>query len=778
MRKYKTRRFHGRASPSKQKRATRKQYGGDPELLPLSHFLEDIKTEEEYDAMSKEDQVAYERTQVLPAIKKLLNETAKAIEKDDRAYYAILTMKILFLFKNTISTSRGFCSAVILKIAEFRKEKDYPELQATMDKVEEMIRKLNIKDEFLDAVINQDLEKLKTMLPEVKKRINYESCGAVFMNFFNGSDEMFDILKQSGFTLNFSPTNHQHNQKYITSFRTILDPNKFRERLYSLFPTYASKAQQLKSLFDSAIRLPESEHDINRFKYLVETLAPINYYLYYTFDFLLNFKDYPKASIYLLDLLIEKDITLENVMPKTVQWIFENQPEKLPLYFKRVPQNSCFPYFRSLIDAETPFDQRIIMIYIESIIEKGCHKSKHLLAFAVKKSLMEPLKRLLDTGDFKDMIQEVFEDAPTEEVRNLLLKYGTIQIWEGWTKSDASQFDFLFSDEGAINYSVCPVCLKFVARSDGCLYMSHDCASLPGFYHKRLYEMYAWSPDEPEDNNDDDDNDNDEDNNNDDNNDDNNQFGGASKKVTWCTDCGRICYGHQHYELGSATASTKPKKLRYGAPYDNDCRKTNGGGGYPEKVARYRRAREYALELQEDVGKITQKNALEDLVEQIWNAPLYKTRAVNRIIREKAWNIPTERFPNPKAPNSSANAANTTNAPNIQRPNANKNLLPTFNESGNNSVGMNFGVPVIYFHHRLPDGSVKNHEEGIGLPTLIGFVQEMNQNFGADLFGTCPLQCGAQLHPDEVQKAFELLGDPQEALVAEYRAKFNRRFRA
>jgi hypothetical protein len=762
MRKHKTRRFHGRAPQSKQRSATRKQYGGDPELLALSHFLKDIKTEEEYDAMSREDQEKYEKTEVMPAISKVINETANAIGKDNRAYYATLTIKMFFLLKNIIAKNKGFRFAVVAKIAEFRKETAYPELQATLDKLEEMLKTLDIKDEFLNAVFNQDLEKLETMLPQVKIRAKELS---VLSKFFNGSDEMFDILKKSGFTLDFLPSNHQQNLIYIQAFSSNMDQNKFRERLYSLLYPYASKVQELKSLFDSAIRLPESEYNFNLFKYLVETLAPTNVYLYYTFEFLLNFKDYQKVSIYLLDLLIEKNTTLENIVPKTIQWIYENQPEKLQLYFKRIPSNYCFMYFRSLTEAESPFDHRIIMIYIESMIEKGCHKSNYLLQFVVRKSLMEPLKRLLDTGDFKDMIDEVIDDAPTEEIRNLLLKYGKIQMWEGWTKSDASQFDFLFSDEGAINYSVCPVCLKFVARSVGCLYMSHVCASLPGFFHKRLYEMYAWSPDMPE-------------NNNIDDNDDNNQFGGASKKVTWCTDCGRICYGHQHYELGSATASTKPKRLPYGAPFDNDCRKTNGGGGYPEKVARYRRAREYALELQEDVGKISQKNALEDLVEQIWNAPLYKTRAVNRIIREKAWNIPTERFPNPKTPNSSANAANTTNAPNIQRPNANKNLVPTFSESGDNNVALESGIPVIYFHHRQPDGTVKDHEEGISLPTLINFVKEMNQNFGADLFGTCPLQCGARLHPDEVQKAFELFGDPQEALVAEYRAKFNRRFRA
>jgi hypothetical protein len=255
------------------------------------------------------------------------------------------------------------------------------------------------------------------------------------------------------------------------------------------------------------------------------------------------------------------------------------------------------------------------------------------------------------------------------------------------------------------------------------------------------------------------------------------QRGGRARKITWCTDCGRICYGHQHYEVNSANATTKPKKLPHGDPFEKDCRISNGGGGYPEKVARYRRAREYALELQEDVGKITRTAALEDLAEQIWNAPLYKTRAVNRIIRNKTWNIPTERFPAPIAPNTTS----TTNmASNIPRPVANVGLLPTYAEAGENTISMNDGVPVVYFHHRLPSGDIKDHRdegEGVSLPTLLDYVAQMNRDFGTDLFGTCPFQCGARLHPEELKKAFELLGDPQEALVAEYRAKYNQRFR-
>ncbi len=343
-----------------------------------------------------------------------------------------------------------------------------------------------------------------------------------------------------------------------------------------------------------------------------------------------------------------------------------------------------------------------------------------------------------ESGKFRDEISElILEKANRKGV-----------VWKGWTRSDAEKFDILFTEEGAKNYSCCPVCLKYTIRQDGCLYMHHNCSAFEGFYHKELYRKYKSSMGE----------------------------------IEWCTVCGRICKNHRHYKVDNAQNPVPdfavPSPRDQTVFFQNDCRGANGGGGLPEKIERIRALRQFARELQDLVDEIPRNQALEQLTETMWNAPAasffgYRTQ---KILKTKKWNFETANAFPPNAPPSQV--ANN-NAPNILRPNANKDLLPTFSAKGSNNIAMNDGVPVVHFHHRLPDGTVKNHEEGIGLQTLIDFLKDVNTKFGTEEFGTCPFQCGVRLHPDEVQRAFELFGaaEAQAALVADYRAKYNRKFR-
>jgi predicted phosphatase len=358
---------------------------------------------------------------------------------------------------------------------------------------------------------------------------------------------------------------------------------------------------------------------------------------------------------------------------------------------------------------------------------------------------------LLKHGASKDIPnnkgKKPIDVAKTSKIKELLNDLITDDNkWRGWTRSDVEKFDILFTDEGALNYSCCPICLKYVLRQDGCLYMHHNCSALQGFYHKELYNKYK----------------------------------DRRGKIEWCTVCGRICKEHRHFKLNIASDSVPgyavPPQDTIDVFFQNDCRGANGGGGLPEKIERVRALRQFARELQEVVGEISQTKALEELTEAMWNAPAASaySRRSQKILTTKKWNFETaDVFP----PN--VIASNTTNniIPNIPRPEANRNLLPTFRVDGSNNISMNDEVPVVYFHHRLPDGTVKNHSEGIGLHTLTNFIQDTNTRFGTEDFGQCPFQCGARLHPDEVVKAFELLESNDVALVAEYRAKFNRKFR-
>jgi hypothetical protein len=308
--------------------------------------------------------------------------------------------------------------------------------------------------------------------------------------------------------------------------------------------------------------------------------------------------------------------------------------------------------------------------------------------------------------------------------------------------------------------------LKYTERKDGCMYMSHDCATLGGFYHKRLYSKYTQGirheiqppvqalpplPPLP-------------------------PLRGGATTITWCTICNRICKGHQHYELDLANSTTLPKLLKHGDPFETDCRKSNGGGGLPEKIARFRRLREYALEINQDAGKILKTQALEDLVEQMWNAPSYKTRIIQEIEQTKTWNISSNKFPANKA-----NETKEANAPNIPRPATNVDLMPVLTV-GEDIITLD-EQQVVEFHHRKADGTVNLHEgNGISLESFKEFLVRMNKSFGTQEFGYCwnygsgAEQCTALLHPDEVKKAFELFGEPNEDLVAEYRRQFNKKF--
>jgi len=342
------------------------------------------------------------------------------------------------------------------------------------------------------------------------------------------------------------------------------------------------------------------------------------------------------------------------------------------------------------------------------------------------------------------------------------------QMWTGWSRADAAGFQSIFEDdyveEGsekkpAVDTSVCPVCLKTVTRIDGCVYIQdHNCSQLEGFYHKELYEKYKM------------------------------ETGG----ITWCTICGRICgghKGHQHYKLGSATGD-KPGLNPNTDPYTKDCSKTEGGGGLMEKLARYRRLREYALELQDDVGKKTKKKALEELVEEMWNAPLVRKGILPKLMAEKRWNIPNEAFPMPPAA-----------AP---EPEIDMAALPDIKKSadeggpseliqGEDSLRVAFEAgPVIKFYHKQTTGANKGQifdhaNKCVSVEGLEGFIRAMNPVYRDDRgFGLCclfPGDCNGRLYPEEIEPYFVDADDEEhdaelKALFSEYKMKFNWKFRA
>jgi hypothetical protein len=283
----------------------------------------------------------------------------------------------------------------------------------------------------------------------------------------------------------------------------------------------------------------------------------------------------------------------------------------------------------------------------------------------------------------------------------------------------------------------------------------HNCSRLEGFYHKRLYEMYKSA---------------------------------ESGVITWCTICGRICHGHRHYALGPATGA-KPELLIGRDPFTLDCKATEGGGGELEKLARYRRMREYALELQDDIGKKTKKVALEELVEEMWNAPMVRKGILPKMLAERQWNIPASAFPLPPA-NAPAAEVDMATLPDIRIPDADRDVVVPNVVQGTDTI-MGEDGEVIQFHHRQTDGPAAgglfHHENNfISAESLAMWINGQNDKYKTDeSFGLCwsfPGMCNGRLYPEEIERFFVDADNAEldaelKALFADYKKKFNWKFR-
>ena len=351
------------------------------------------------------------------------------------------------------------------------------------------------------------------------------------------------------------------------------------------------------------------------------------------------------------------------------------------------------------------------------------------------------LQRLVESTSVEG-VQSVLtaghENLPAHVLEALEARVSPKPKWEGWTKGDAEAFDQVFEPEHALNFTACPVCLSSVDRIDACNYMGHNCKAQPGFYHKRLYETYQ-----------------------------------EQGVVHWCTNCGRIATAsHQHYALESAGAKRRPLTFPSVDPFGHQCY-PDGGGDLPEKVARFRRLREFALEMQEDVGKITEQEAKEQLVEEMWNAPLARSKIALRVAKDKAWNIPSDKFPTRKAAAVEAVEASGP-APDVRKPASDAALTPVRVLQALNAWSREEVAEGVQFVHRKTDGTVNAHEgDVIGVESLAEVLQARLAARGAPEFGFCwgyPA-CSARLYPEDVQPFVPV--DLYEA----YRAKFNDKFR-
>jgi len=335
---------------------------------------------------------------------------------------------------------------------------------------------------------------------------------------------------------------------------------------------------------------------------------------------------------------------------------------------------------------------------------------------------------------------EIFEQAESgaysEEINQLILsaKPATFSniMWEGFTKGDIEKLDSIFSEDAA-DYSCCPVCLRYVSRIDGCMYMSHNCLSEPG---KSMVDMNWYT-----------------------------MYKNAEGHISWCTICGRICLNHRHYELGALGRKLELVPSGYGGdPFAKNC-VSQGGGGLYEKLMRFYGFRQHALLLQEEVGKIREEKAFEELVIAMWTAPVYPAvmRMSEKNLQAKKFAISSNLFPLTKASN---------NAPNIARNARNAKLLPTLVKGTNAISTVDDGNDVIQFHHRCRNGEINHHKDTKIAPDSFQTFIQSNLNDGKA--GPCWLPtCTAFIHPDEIKELVRLGKFPEE-LYKRYKDAFNR----
>ena len=352
------------------------------------------------------------------------------------------------------------------------------------------------------------------------------------------------------------------------------------------------------------------------------------------------------------------------------------------------------------------------------------------LMYAVKIDNIDMAELLITFGadlTIKDRGGKVAEDYAVLDGMKQMFKIVTNK-YRGFTKSDMETIDRFF--ENPNDWSMCPVCLEYVQRSEGCMFMSHNCSTTGEHYHKLLYNKYKMR---------------------------------FSEKIEWCTICGRITDNHKHFKLALIDAPLPEleeldqeiiRALDEGdnRVFFNDANcKAFGGKGIEEKITRIRRFREYALELEDDVDKKREYEVLNDLIEEVWNSPFQKKRKqVSKILANQKWNIKSNNF------------VRTVKRSPIEK--VYKNIIPP--ESRNPPTTLaDLTLPCIIsaseteetnhklqFHHEDEPGGSDHTDSYICDEDLATYIKHMVGDKNSGDFGKCFYYptCKAKIYPFEI----------------------------
>lgn len=292
-------------------------------------------------------------------------------------------------------------------------------------------------------------------------------------------------------------------------------------------------------------------------------------------------------------------------------------------------------------------------------------------------------------------------------------------IWKGWTKSDIENLNSVFDTEEVPEtggrtyremYAACPVCLAYVDRGEGCIYIQgHNCkeeAERRGdnLYHRQLYHKYKTE----------------------------------TGTIIFCSICSRICQNEPETHLRLVEHNQIAEKTgRNSDPFargEAGC-VAAGGGGFNEKAVRFNAIRNTAFNLIGRIGQITKYQAFKEIVETAWDSPLndFSLHPLGQ------FNRANNAFPayTPEARAKKVIPRNGFSAPTI--------LM-----EGTNSVAYIDDPPLIQFHHLDASGKTNNHEEQIiGPAGLLGWI-ENDHNHPQKCFSSA---CGGYLYPQEIMMA-------------------------
>ena len=180
--------------------------------------------------------------------------------------------------------------------------------------------------------------------------------------------------------------------------------------------------------------------------------------------------------------------------------------------------------------------------------------------------------------------------------------------------------------------------------------------------------------------------------------------------------------------------------------------------------------REYALKLQDDIGKKSHDEAMKELIEEVWNAPLkMDTKKITQIIKEKTWNISSSKFPNVSSTRNNNNNNNNINIPF-------HGTSPSIVHHGSCAVGFENADepdnPLYQFHHKDQEGGIDHNNIFICKNDLIDTLIVRNKEYGVrEEFGKCWYynNCLATMYPDEIKDII-----PSD-MYEEYKKKFNKK---